>query len=106
MEEEISRPERVAHWQKACKAACPLCWIEAHREAKDRLSWFVDTGMTLQVGERIQPVMRNDRGRLFVGETLSRMNPGGLGGRVWTAMDLEQLKYNVSFRQPTQEYNA
>jgi hypothetical protein len=104
--EEVTRVERVAHWQKLCKADCSLCWSQAHKEQQDRASWFTNTGMTLQVGAKVQPVMKNERGRLFVGETLGPLNTAGRGGRVWTAMDLETLKYNVNFRQPEEKYDS
>lgn len=42
-----------------------------------------------------RPVLKLGK-RLFVGETLSLVNPNGFGGRVWSAMNLDLLKYNAN----------
>ena len=57
---------------------------------------FVDTGRQVRIctGE-LRPVLRLGD-RLFVGETLSVVNPHGFGGRVWSAMDEDTLLFNAN----------
>lgn len=50
------------------------------------------------MGGEDRPVLRLGK-RLFVGEQLSLLNPYGYGGRVWSGMDLDHLKFNATYSE-------
>lgn len=56
---------------------------------------FEATPDVIDVFGVVRPVLKLGK-RLFVGETLSMLNPYGYGGRVWASTKgLDQLKFNV-----------
>lgn len=57
---------------------------------------FEDTGKPMVLLGQERPVLKLGA-RLYVGETLSLVNPHGFGGRVWSARTRDQLKYNAHF---------
>lgn len=97
----------VAHWQRICKGDCPICWSEALKLDAERADWLRDTGMTLRVLGQVRSVYSIGT-RLYVGECLSKLNPSGRGGKVWSAPDLEALKFNVDFdpERSEREYSS
>lgn len=55
----------------------------------------------ISIGGKDRPVLRLGK-RLFAGEQLSIVNPAGYGGRVWSGMDLDHLKFNAAFARGKQ----
>lgn len=65
-------------------------------ETKTTSEQFADTGKEIAVSGVRRPVLKLGD-RFFVGETLCILNPAGHGGIVWSARDVDLLKYNVNF---------
>jgi hypothetical protein len=59
---------------------------------------FEDTKQTVKIAGEERPVLKLGK-RLFAGTTLSLVNPHGFGGDVWSAMDMDTLKYNANLRR-------
>jgi hypothetical protein len=65
---------------------------------KKQTETFVDTNEAMEINGQSRPVLKLGD-RLYVGETLCMLNPAGFGGRIWTAKNREQLRYNAHFRR-------
>jgi hypothetical protein len=86
---------RVLHYQRLCDpASCELCKLEA--EEKPAKVSFEAAGYSIKVFSYDRPVLRLPAtGRLFVGEKLSLVNPTGVGGQVWSAVDRPRLDATI-----------
>lgn len=102
MASEPTRLQKMSHWQKMCDSNCPICWDEAHAERAERVHWFADTHMQVRVQGKPRPVLRCGA-RLYAGEDLSMLNPSGAPGRVWSALDIDALQYNIDFMERVDE---